>query len=241
MREHNEDAFLLLPDAQLAVVADGMGGHQAGDVASRITIETLEEDFGDATPMPARGFLGLFRRRSEGSDRLADSVRRANKAILDFARDRPECRGMGTTVVSLWAESGMLHYAHVGDSRLYRLRDGLLAQLTADHSLVNEYIRLGQLTPEQARHFPYKNVIVRALGLSPGVEVDTDTSELRAGDRYLLCSDGLTDLVEDETIRLQLAQIEDLDAAAAALVELALEAGGLDNVTAVVAYVEEDP
>ncbi len=241
VREHNEDAYLVLPESYLAVVADGMGGHNAGDVASQLTIETLEAEFNDELPPPSRGWRGLFRRRAtNGSGRLLEAVRHANRVVLETAQQRPECRGMGTTIVAAWLEAGAerLHVAHVGDSRVYRLRGGELTALTEDHSLLNEYLRLGELTPAQAKHFPYKNIIVRALGLSPGVQIDVDSTVPLRGDMYLLCSDGLTDLVDDAKIRVQLATASDLDAAADALVELALGAGGLDNVTAVVAEVE---
>ena len=241
MREHNEDAWVAIAEAGLAVVADGMGGHNAGDVASKLTVEAISAEFGEEAPPSRSGWRGLFRRRAtSGSGRLVEAIRHANRTVLATAQQRPECRGMGTTIVAVWFEEtpGQLHFAWVGDSRLYRLRAGQIEQLTEDHSLLNEYLRLGELTPAQAKHFPYKNIIVRALGLSPGVQIDASTTEPRVGDMYLLCSDGLTDLVDDAKIRVQLATANDLDAAAEALVELALEAGGLDNVTAVVAEVE---
>ncbi len=241
VREHNEDAYLVLPEVGLAAVADGMGGHNAGDVASRLTVDAIEAMFGDGSAPASRGWRDLFRRRAtSGPGRLVEAIKRANKVVLSTAQQRPECRGMGTTIVAFWVEpvASQMHFAHVGDSRLYRLRRGKLEALTEDHSLLNEYLRLGELTPGQAKHFPYKNIIVRALGLSPGVQIDVESTQPEAGDIYLLCSDGLTDLVDDAKIRVQLATALDLDAAADALVELALEAGGLDNVTAVVAEVE---
>lgn len=241
VREHNEDAFLVLPEAGLVVVADGMGGHNAGDVASQLTVDAIAAEFSEGGAVSGRGWRDLFRRRAaSGPGRLVEAIRRANKVVLGTAQQRPECRGMGTTVVAVWLEpeASRLHFAHVGDSRLYRLRKGRLEALTEDHSLLNEYLRRGELTAAQARHFPYKNIIVRALGLSPGVQIDVESTEPEVGDVYLLCSDGLTDLVDDAKIRVQLATALDLDAAADALVELALEAGGLDNVTAVVAEVE---
>ncbi len=238
VRDHNEDAFLLLEDRGLAMVADGMGGHNAGDVASRLAVEAVEEEFADPTQSQSRGLLGLFRRRS-GGGRLVDAIKRANRSILTMSTKKPSYRGMGTTAVAIWWDGEVLHYAHVGDSRLYRLRNGVLLALTEDHSLLNEYLRLGELTQEQAAHFPFKNIITRALGLSPGVHVDADQTQPKPGDRYLLCSDGLTDLVDEEKIRVRLATSIELEEAASELVELALEAGGLDNITAVVAEVSD--
>ena len=237
VREHNEDALLVVPEAGLAVVADGMGGHSAGDVASQLTVETLEADFSEPGSS-SRGLLGFFRRKATGAGRLVQGIKRANRSVLSAAHKRSDLRGMGTTVVAIWLEEERLHYAHVGDSRLYRLRAGVLLCLTEDHSLLNEYVRMGELTVEQAKHFPYKNIIVRALGMSPGVQVEASSTDPEPGDRYLLCSDGLTDLVDEDKIGGQLRTADDLDTAAIGLVELALEAGGLDNITAVVAEVE---
>jgi protein phosphatase len=234
VRAHNEDAWLVLPDVDplLLVVADGMGGHRAGDVASRLTVEEMAAAFAGWSA----NRRWTLRRAESPRGRLVEAVRRANARVLAEARRDESRRGMGTTVVALLLDGDVVHFAHVGDSRLYRSRAGRLEQLTADHSLLNEYLQLGLITPERAAAFPYKNVIVRAVGLSPGVEVDAATREAVPGDRFLLCSDGLTDLVPDETIRDQLATGDDPAATAQALVDLALDAGGTDNVTAVVAH-----
>ncbi|MCB9528260.1 MAG: Stp1/IreP family PP2C-type Ser/Thr phosphatase [bacterium] len=234
VRTHNEDSLLVDADGGVVVVADGMGGHKAGDVASKLAVAAVREAFsgGDDEPQPSRWLL--FRRKLTGKDRLVEAIQRANRVVLETARRKPECSGMGTTVVALVMDDGALYYAHVGDSRLYRLRDGALVQLTEDHSLLNEYLKLGVIKPDMAQRFPYKNIIVRALGLSPGVEVDADVDRPQVGDRYLLCSDGLTDMAEEEEVRGVLARGGDPETAAAALIELALEGGGLDNITAVV-------
>ncbi len=233
VRDHNEDAFLVLPDVApwLVVVADGMGGHQSGEVASRLTVEEMAAAFAGRPPERT-----LLRRRANARERLITAIEQANRRVLGEARRDVGKQGMGTTVVALVIDGGSVHVAHVGDSRAYRLRDDTLKQLTRDHSLLNDYLDMGLLTPEQAASFPYKNVIVRAVGLSPFVEVEVDTLDVSAGDRFLLCSDGLTDLVSDTTIRDRLARGDDPINTAETLVKLALQAGGLDNVTAVVAH-----
>lgn len=237
VRTHNEDALLADGERGIAVVADGMGGHKAGDVASRMTIDAVSEAFAATAEDTAAGRWSLFKRKLTGRDRLVDAIKRANRVVLDTARRRPECKGMGTTVVATCLENGVLHYAHVGDSRLYRLRGGEITRLTEDHSLLNEYLRLGVIKPENAGRFPYKNIIVRALGLSPAVDVDVEQDKPQVGDRYLLCTDGLTDLVDDDAIAAELERAGDPDTIASGLIERALAAGGLDNVTAVVADV----
>ncbi|MCA9524877.1 MAG: serine/threonine-protein phosphatase [Myxococcales bacterium] len=234
VREHNEDAFLVA--GNLLVVADGMGGHRAGEVAARICVEELGALFEPAEgPRPWWRFWGPG---LGGQARLADALRRANRAIFDASRGAPEHQGMGTTVVALWRDGPTLHYAHVGDSRLYRLRDGTLTQLTADHSLLERCKRAGLVDAADDADFPYKNVIVRALGLQPGVIVDAASTPVAPGDRYLLCSDGLTDLLDGRTIQARLAADASPSEVALGLVQDALEAGGVDNVTVVVAHLE---
>lgn len=249
VREGNEDAYLVMPGLALAVVADGMGGHQSGNVASAVAVRTIQSAFEAQAPPSTESsrpgfFSGLFRRRGGGADtaegRLADVVRRANEKVLTLSKERREYKGMGTTVDGLWIVGDAACWVHVGDGRIYHLRGPVLRQITEDHSLVNEYLRLGVLREEQVARFPYKNIIVRAVGLSPGVEVDTGRVPLQSGDRFLLCSDGLTDLVENERIRSLLAAGHSPQASAEALVELALEAGGTDNVTAVVVEATEN-
>lgn len=238
VRTHNEDALFTDADNGLLVVADGMGGHKAGDVASKMTVQAVAEAFvATSEERTPSGRWSLFKRKQTVKDRLVDAMKRANRVVLDTARRRPECKGMGTTVVATCLDEGVLYFAHVGDSRIYRLRDGELEQLTEDHSLLNEYLRMGVIKNENASRFPYKNIIVRALGLSPTVDVDAGQDNPQVGDRYLLCSDGLTDMVSDDDIRGELERSGDPDTIAAGLIEAALAAGGLDNVTAVVADV----
>ncbi len=241
VREKQEDAALVLEGLGFVAVADGMGGHNAGDVASQLAIEALREHFDHvANGTQPRGITGFLRRLGVGNQpgvALTDAIRTANRRILASARRDVRQRGMGTTVVTLWLCADRVHYAHVGDSRLYRSRGGELTQLTEDHSLLNEYLRLGVIGASEVATFPHKNVIVRAVGLSPGLDVDVGQAMALAEDRFLLCSDGLTDLVDDATIGALLASVDDPEAAARELVSHALNAGGVDNVTALVAHV----
>ncbi len=250
VREHNEDDSLILPDQALFVVADGMGGHACGEVASRISVESLEAFYTDArlTAQLQQAYKELCAdgRVEDISSfhefRLRSAVEYGNLQIFREASQDPQLEDMGTTIVGLSFVGSRVYVAHVGDSRAYRYRKGRLFQLTEDHSLANEYIRMRVLRPEDLPQFPYKNVIVRALGLQEEVVVDTYYRTSRPGDRYLLCSDGLTDLVPDEEIFEILAAWPGAPNAAAELVRRALEYGGIDNVTVVVVdVVDDDP
>jgi protein phosphatase len=218
-RLRNEDAYVC--KAPLFAVADGMGGAQAGELASRLAAAALEER--------ARG--------EHGEETVAELIREANLRIYRRALEDPAASGMGTTVtVALLDEhEGTLAVGHVGDSRAYRFRDGELEQLTVDHSLVAELIRSGQLTEEEASVHPHRAVITRALGTEPDVEIDTHTVSVAPGDLYLLCSDGLTTMVStDDVLSATVSSEGDPERLAPALVAAANEAGGEDNVTVVV-------
>jgi protein phosphatase len=245
LRERQEDAHLVLEGFGFVAVADGMGGHNAGDVASGLAIESLREHFERvATGTSPRGISGLLKRlggASQPGAALVEAVRAANRRILSAARRDRRQRGMGTTLVAAWLCEDRLHYANVGDSRLYLWREGRLRQLTRDHSLMNEYLDLGLIGPADVATFPHKNVIVRAVGLAPGIAVDVGETRTAPRDRYLLCSDGLTDLVDDVRIGGLIATGDDPGATARALVGLALEAGGIDNVTALVVQIGPPP
>jgi PPM family protein phosphatase len=225
-RPHNEDTFVC--DPPLFAVADGVGGAQAGEIASRIAAATLEErlpgELGEAT--------------------LARLLLEANARIYTHAAGDPLAAGMGTVVTAVLVDeaAGAISVGHVGDSRAYRLRDQL-EQLTPDHSLVGELVRSGRLSAEEAEQHPHRSVITRAVGTEPSVEVDTFTVPAEPGDLYLICSDGLTDLVRDEEIvELIRAANRDPDTAAEALVDAANRAGGIDNITVVLfEIVEGDP
>jgi PPM family protein phosphatase len=215
-RRHNEDSYVVRPP--LFAVADGMGGAQAGEVASRLAVEALADDAG----------------AGDGEGRVAALVREANRRVYEHAGTDTATSGMGTTMTLALVENGTVAIGHVGDSRAYLVRDGALEQLTQDHSLVAELIRSGKLSPEEADSHPQRSVITRALGTDPDVDVDTFTIEARPGDVFLLCSDGLTSMVGDAAI---LEAIEehgrDLDGAARELVGRANRGGGEDNITVV--------
>jgi protein phosphatase len=220
-RENEDSAYAASP---LFVVADGMGGAQAGEVASRIAIETFQGGLeGDGSP----------------EERLAERVRTANRVIHDRSRTEAGREGMGTTLTAAYVDDSQLAIAHVGDSRAYLFRDGQLSRLTQDHSLVDELVRRGKLTEEQAAEHPQRSIITRALGPEPDVEVDTFTYPVKAGDVLLLCSDGLTSMISEQDVARVLASTEDLDEAARALIQAANDAGGRDNITVVLFRLEE--
>jgi PPM family protein phosphatase len=220
-RENEDSAFAASP---LFVVADGMGGAQAGEVASRIAIEAFQNGLdGDGSP----------------EERLAERVRSANRQIHDRSRTEAGREGMGTTLTAAYVDDSQLAIAHVGDSRAYLFRDGALSRLTQDHSLVDELVRRGKLTEEQAAEHPQRSIITRALGPEPDVEVDTFTYPVKAGDVLLLCSDGLTSMISEQDVARVLASTEDLDEAGRALVQEANDAGGRDNITVVLFRLEE--
>lgn len=226
VRSSNEDAYLIAEP--LFAVADGMGGHQAGEVAAGTTIETLRE------------FAGAIANDDDPGSALVETARAANRAVYEKASEDPSLLRMGTTLTAAIARDGRLCIAHVGDSRAYLFRDGNLRQLTQDHTLVAEYVRHGRMTEEEAKVHPNRSIITRALGVEPDIPVDTVTLGIRPGDRILLCSDGLYSMVPDEFIASILASVEDTAAAAKQLVEAANSAGGEDNTTVVVIDVEPD-
>lgn len=236
-RTHNEDAYLLLPEENLYCVADGMGGHASGEVASRIAVEEMAEFFrmtgrDDEATWPYK----LDPARSYDDNRLLNGVKLANLRIFERAATDERLRGMGTTIVaaSFPKDGRTLLVGHVGDSRAYLFRKGALRQLTEDHSLLNDYRKSRALTPEEIEAFPHKNVIVRALGMKDSVEVDLVQEELEDGDVLLLCSDGLSGMVPDARMAEVLhAKVGDLRQASQALVDAANEAGGGDNITCV--------
>jgi protein phosphatase len=236
-RPHNEDAYLLLPEEQLYCVADGMGGHASGEVASRLAVEEMAEFFRlTGRDEEATWPFKLDPARSYDENRLVTAVKLANLRIHERAQTDARLRGMGTTLVATSFPKGgsTLLVGHVGDSRVYLYRAGLLRQVTEDHSLLNDYLRTKRLTPEEVQAFPHKNVIVRALGMKPSVEVDLIREELRDGDLVLLCCDGLSGMVPDARIAdILRASRGDLRLAAQTLVDAANAAGGIDNITCV--------
>lgn len=236
-REHNEDTFRCLPEYGLFLVADGMGGHQSGEVASEMAAEGIRAFFeatekDDATwPFPIDPNLSL------PENRLSASIKMANKQIFDRSITDESTQGMGTTIVGILIshDKGVVHVAHVGDSRVYRVRDGEIEQLTRDHSLVNDYLMMMPDMPKEAMDVLPKNVITRALGMQDSVVVDLATETALPGDALLLCSDGLSGQVTDERIGEVVRDNEDdLEEAAAILVRESNDAGGDDNVTVVI-------
>jgi PPM family protein phosphatase len=219
-RRRNEDAYVAVPP--LFAIADGMGGAQAGEVASRLTAAVLEEATGDEPG-------------EKGEERVASLIQEANRRVFQRSNEDAATSGMGTTmtVALLDNADGTIAFGHVGDSRAYRVRGGELEQLTDDHSLVGELVRSGRLSPEEAESHPQRSVITRALGTEPDVDVDTFTVEAEQGDIYLLCSDGLTDMIPAREILAAVDASGDLDDAARALVSAANEGGGEDNITVV--------
>lgn len=233
-RGHNEDSTAYDPALGLAVIADGMGGYKSGEVASAIAVasivQALKAGLGQIQPAAVDPATGL----SQASLLLRQAVLDANLHIYRTAQQEPQCQGMGTTAVVLLVCAGRMSIAHVGDSRLYRLRGQALEQLTSDHSLVQELIDRGFFTPEEAAENTPKNLVTRALGIEDGVQVDVQEGEVAEGDVFLLCTDGLTDMLTDEEILLTLRKYgANLEKAAAELVQLANERGGKDNVSVI--------
>jgi protein phosphatase len=221
-RRRNEDAYVCEPP--LFAIADGMGGAQAGEVASRLAAAALKESRADAG----------------GEDRIQDLIQEANRRVYARSSTDPNTSGMGTTITVALVENGNVAFGHVGDSRAYLIRDGSMEQVTEDHSLVNELMKSGKLSREEAETHPQRSVITRALGTDPDVDVDTFTIEAKAGDVFLLCSDGLTDMVGEREIQeLVEGNRDDIDAALKALVKAANRSGGEDNITVVAFEIAE--
>jgi serine/threonine protein phosphatase PrpC len=243
-RKHNEDAYALDEDEGLFIVADGMGGHAAGEVAAKITVETIGE------------FIAATRQKEEAtwpfkynhelafnSNRLAIAIEKANERVMSAVAAQPWLKGMGTTVVAGLLNEKVLSLAHVGDSRAYLYRDGELTRLTDDHSWVHEQVSAGILTEDEAKTHPLKNVVTRALGGGPSVSPDLREMEFSTGDAFLFCSDGLTTMLSDEEIRDSVAADEKKDTQVLCenLVALANEKGGVDNITVVFVRITDHP
>lgn len=240
-REHNEDCFAVVPQHELFIVADGMGGHRAGDVASRLASESITEFFQRTASEDVTWPFHFDATLSDEENRLLTAIRLANRQIYEHSVRSHDLRGMGTTVVgALFSPSkNKMFIGHVGDSRAYRIRDGKISQLTRDHSLLNDYLAaMPDMTEEQRNELP-KNVITRALGMQDNVEVDLISDEARPGDLYVLCSDGLSGMVDDDDIQSVVTEADSPAAACRRLVAMANEHGGEDNVTAVVIEIAE--
>lgn len=238
-RQHNEDSFRVEDDAKLFLVADGMGGHAAGEVASRIAVDSISEFILHSKTDDGTWPHAYDEHYRRSTNRLMAAVRLANTRVLEAMRKDARLRGMGTTVVASLVDGDIFSVAHVGDSRAYLIRDHQLSRITNDHSWVFEQVQAGMLTEAEAEKHPLRNVITRALGGALQVAPDASEIEARPGDVYLLCSDGLTGMVpEDEILKVVTENDGDLKRACQALIEAANEHGGLDNVTAVLVKTE---
>jgi len=234
-RDHNEDFFAVLDDDLLFVVADGMGGHAAGEVASQMAVDVMAEFFTRSRDDDATWPYKLSPKLSYPENRLVCGIRAANYRIYDTARSNISRKGMGTTIVAAHLAGDGMHIAHVGDSRAYLARGESIRQLTRDHSLLEDYREAKpDLTAEEEANFPHKNVITRALGMRDEVEVAVRSEAIEEGDTFLLCCDGLSGMVADPAMLAIIRQAgDDLEQATAALIEAANQAGGVDNITAI--------
>jgi protein phosphatase len=238
VREHNEDTIAVDADIGLLVLADGMGGYNAGEVASGMAVKTIVELVQTQVEREDQNLTDREDGYSRSSLILRDAITRANKLIYQAARTQPNCQGMGTTVVAALFFDNHVTIAHVGDSRLYRQRGDKLERLTKDHSLLQELVLRGFYSPEEANRAANKNYVTRALGVEPTVDVEIQEIPVAKGEVYILCSDGLSDMVEDEDIHLTLTTFSaNLDTVAKQLIQLANDNGGRDNVSVVMASV----
>jgi len=221
VRKNNEDS-LLVAEPNIFVAADGMGGAAAGEVASKILVDTVK-NFLANVPEPLDEKV------------LSKSILKSNAAILREAKENPNLRGMGTTATILHIYKDQAYFAHVGDSRLYRLKNSKLEQMTLDHSYVESLVRSGDLTPAQAKVHPMKNILTQAVGAMENIQVETGNFKVDGGEKFLLCTDGLTNMVDDDDIKKILVESNN---PAEDLINAALENGGHDNVTAIVVYTD---
>lgn len=242
-RSHNEDSLSVVPNLGLFIVADGMGGHNAGEVASRQAIESIVEFLRDSSSDDETWPIAPEPNLSHMENRIVTAIKLANRDVCKLSMEHPEYHGMGTTLVGMLLDppTGSCSIAHVGDSRAYRLRDGRLEKLTHDHSWVEEQLQRGIITSEEAKNHRWKNVITRALGNKLDVEVDVHTHTVQDSDLYLLCSDGLSGMVEREDMERVVVSNPDLEECAKLLIRSANENGGNDNISLIlVRTIEED-
>ena len=231
-RTHNEDYFSLIEDEQLFLVADGMGGHASGEVASKMAADVIQEFFVRSKDEDATWPYKMDRSLSYIENRLVCSIKLANLRIYETSNRDLRYKGMGTTIVSTLVSGDKIYVGHVGDSRVYCVRDGAIKQLTRDHSLLEDYKDAKpDMTDEEERNFPHKNVITRALGMRETVQVDIRSHQIKSGDVYVLCSDGLSGMVIDSQICQIATNAKSLERAVAELVDAANRNGGTDNVT----------
>ncbi len=236
VRDHNEDAISTETSLGLAILADGMGGHRGGEVASAITVSTIYDTLSKKLKTINEGAIDEKIGYSMESMTVHDAIMLANSNVFDSSSENEQYRGMGTTIVVVLFYNNRFTVAHVGDSRLYRIRDGVLEQLTRDHSLMQELVDRGFYTPEQARKSLNKNLVTRAIGIEENVLIDIQEDVAQIGDIYLLCSDGLSDMIEDDLIYETIKRNTDnLEKAATELIEEANRHGGKDNISVILA------
>ena len=240
VRDHNEDAVASDLSIGLLVLADGMGGYKAGEVASEMAVLLVAAEITQSMQDSAQVWLDESELLPE-SHMLKNAIQKVNAAIYQVSQDEPQCAGMGTTLVAGVFTNNKLIVGHIGDSRMYRLRGGALMQLTEDHSLVQEQINAGLITQEQAQTSSHKNLVTRALGIESDVELELQELDVEMGDLYLLCSDGLSDMVSDAEIAETLREANgNITYAANRLVHLANEHGGVDNISVMVAIIKKE-
>jgi PPM family protein phosphatase len=232
-RNHNEDSYLIDDELQLYVVADGMGGHAGGGTASRIAVETIDRELRKARDGKENPFLASTNlQESPLPEVIRSAVERACLSIFHAAQEDPRLAGMGTTVISLLVKDEHAYFAHVGDSRAYLVRGDLIQQISEDHSLVNEQIKAGMITPEEAKHSRYKNIITRSVGFEEEVQVDVMGLVTETGDTFVLCSDGLANMLDDKEL-LDVVRQNKFEDIPKRLVDIANERGGDDNITVI--------
>ncbi len=236
VRDHNEDAVAGDVESGLLVLADGMGGYKAGEVASEIAVLSIVAELKESLAGCQPGCIDVASGMQMESHLLRDAVAKANADIYHVSMIQPQCEGMGTTLVVALFTNNRVLVGHVGDSRMYRLRDDTFSQLTEDHSLLQEQINFGLITPEEARFSENRNLVTRALGVDPEVELELHEYAVQPGDIYLICSDGLSEMVEDKDIHLTLSALNaNLELAAQQLVRMANDHGGNDNISVILA------
>lgn len=240
LRDHNEDAIASDVTMGFVILADGMGGYKAGEVASEIAVLSITADLKEAMLNYRPSLEAAVLKKLPESQLMIDAVKQANETIYHVSQTHSQCAGMGTTlVVGLFTNNNKLLVGHIGDSRMYRLRGQVLTQITEDHSLLQEQIKLGLITPEQAKFSANRNLVTRALGIDPEVELELNEYDVEIEDIYLLCSDGLSDMVDDDIIQSALNENSfSLIEAAEALVQLANDNGGKDNISVILAKVK---
>jgi PPM family protein phosphatase len=239
-RDHNEDAIAGDDSVGLVVLADGMGGYKAGEVASEIAVLSIMAELQEAMLHLKPGQVDILLNKQAEAQLITDAVSSANEVIYSISQTQPQCAGMGTTLVLGLFTNNKLLVGHIGDSRMYRLRNQILAQITEDHSLLQEQIKSGLISAEQAKFSMNKNLVTRALGVDVQVELELNEYDVEVGDIYLLCSDGLSDLIEDDMIQMTLNKLSsNLANTAQMLVKMANDNGGKDNISVILVRVNK--